>query len=241
MSNSTTLLDTISANQASKEVVVNALFDAASPAMLWGRRASTCNGLTWGYYGGNYQTGSTAHAIANGTVTLTASTTNYVYADASTGAVSVNTSGFPAGSIPLYSIVTGSTTVSSYTDVRSYQPSAVASAAGSVYDVGGYISGTPADGEVVWKFYSPRAWTLPAGAPGGAKSGAAATGSSAFTFAKNGTSIGTLSWSAAGTVATLSITSSTSIAAGDLLTLTAPTPADATLADIAFTLAGTRP
>ncbi|WP_454737585.1 hypothetical protein [Cupriavidus necator] len=240
MSNSTTLLDTIAANQASKEVVFNALMDAASPATLWGRHASACNGLTWGYYGGNYQTGATAHAIANGTLSLTASTTNYVYADATTGAVAVNTTGFPAGSIPLYSIVTGATTVTSYTDARSYQPSATSGLAGA-YDVGGYIAGTAGDSEVVWEFYSPRAWTLPAGASGGAKARAAATGSSTFTLAKNGSNIGTLAWSAAGTVATLSITSSTSIAAGDVLSLTAPATANATLADIAFTLAGTRP
>lgn len=125
MSNSTTLLDTISVNQSNKEAVVNALLDAASPATLWGRHASACNALTWGYYGGNYQVGATANAIANGTVTLTASTTNYVYANATTGAVSVNTTGFPAGAIPLYNIVTGTTTVTSYTDERSYQPSAV--------------------------------------------------------------------------------------------------------------------
>lgn len=118
MSNSTTLLDTIASNQAAKEVVVNALFDAASPSMIWGRHASACSGLTWGFYGGQYG----ANAIANGTVTLTASTTNYVYADNSTGAVSVNTTGVPTGKIPLYTVVTGTTTVTSYTDLRSYAP-----------------------------------------------------------------------------------------------------------------------
>jgi hypothetical protein len=135
MGNSTTQLDTIATNQSNKEVVVNALLDAASPATLWGRHASACNGLTWGYYGGTYYTTSGANAIANGTVTLAASTTNYVYANASTGAVSVNTTGFPAGAIPLYAIVTGATTVTSYTDERSYQPSAVTSG-GTVSSVG---------------------------------------------------------------------------------------------------------
>ncbi|WP_198391668.1 hypothetical protein [Burkholderia ubonensis] len=135
MSNSTTLLDTIAVNSANKESVANALFDAASPGMLWGRHASACSGLTWGYYGGNYVVGSTINAIANGTVTLTASTTNYLYANATTGAVSVNTTGFPAGSIPLYSIVTGSTTVTSYTDDRSYMPGAT-QGAGAVTSVG---------------------------------------------------------------------------------------------------------
>ncbi|WP_423396019.1 hypothetical protein [Burkholderia sp. LMG 21824] len=118
MSNSTTLLDTIAVNQSNKEAVINALLDAASPGMLWGRHASACSGLTWGFYGGQYG----SNAIANGTVTLTASATNYVYADNATGAVSVNTSGVPSGKIPLYSIVTGTTTVTSYTDIRSYAP-----------------------------------------------------------------------------------------------------------------------
>jgi len=137
MSNSTTLLDTIAVNQSNKEAVANALFDAASPGMLWGRHASACSGLTWGYYGGTYMVGTTANSIANGTVTLTASATNYVYADPTTGAVAVNTTGVPTGDIPLYTIVTGTATVTSYTDKRSYQPSATANAgAGTVTSVG---------------------------------------------------------------------------------------------------------
>jgi hypothetical protein len=132
MSNNTTLLDTIASNQANKEVVVNALLDAASPSMLWGRHASACGGLTWGYYGGTFvdSTGA-AHAIANGTVTLAASITNYLFADGTTGALSANTTGFPAGKVPLYSIVAGASTVTSYTDARSYQPSATAGAGGA--------------------------------------------------------------------------------------------------------------
>ncbi|ARL77610.1 hypothetical protein [Burkholderia pseudomallei] len=235
MSNSTTLLDTIATNQSNKEAVVNALLDAASPSMLWGRHASACSGLTWGYYGGWYG----GAQINNGTLTLTASTTNYVYANASTGAVSVNTTGFPAGAIPLYTIVTGTTTATSYTDQRSNQAAATTSAA--VYDVGGYIEGLPNASETVWQFYSPRAWTLPAGASGGAKAGTAATASTTFTLKQNGTSVGTIVFSASGTTGTVSITSSTAIASGDLLALVAPATPDTTLADIAFTFAGTRP
>lgn len=131
MSNSATLLDTIATNQSNKEVVVNALLDAASPAMLWGRHASACSGLAWGYYGGTFVDSTGAvHAIANGALTLTASTTNYLYADGTTGAVSSNTTGFPTGKVPLYTIVVGTTTVTSYTDDRSYQPSATAGAGG---------------------------------------------------------------------------------------------------------------
>ena len=115
MSDSTTLLDTIQQSQAQKEVTANAMFDAASPSMLFGRRASTTTGLTWGYYGG-YKNGS---AIANGTVALTASTTNYVEATTA-GAVSKNTTAFTTGRIPLYVIVTGTASVTSYTDRREF-------------------------------------------------------------------------------------------------------------------------
>ncbi|KWI36362.1 hypothetical protein WM04_06915 [Burkholderia ubonensis] len=137
MSNSTTLLDTISSTQAMKEVVANGLYDAMSPSSLWGRRMMTTSGLTWGYYGGNFvdNTG-TSHAIANGTLTLTASATNYIYANATTGAVSMNTTGFPAGSVPLYSVVTNASQASSYLDYRSYQPSATGGGTGTVTSVG---------------------------------------------------------------------------------------------------------
>lgn len=118
MANSTTNIDTIAQSQASKEVTANAFFDAASPAAIFGRRASTSSGLTWGYYGGRFTTADgTNVAIANGTLTLTASTTNYVEAD-SAGVVTKNTTGFTDGAIQLYTIVTGTATVTSYTDHR---------------------------------------------------------------------------------------------------------------------------
>jgi hypothetical protein len=62
----------------------------------------------------------TSTAIANGTIALTASTTNYVECDPSTGAVSKNTTAFTTGHIPLYSVVTGVSTVTSYVDRRTY-------------------------------------------------------------------------------------------------------------------------
>ena len=119
MANSTTNLDTISESQSGKATAANAVFDAASPATLYGRRASTCSGLTWGYYGGHVRAAGVDTLIANGTHTLAASTTTYMEADPATGTVSWNTSGFTAGRIPLYTIVAGASTVSSYTDHRS--------------------------------------------------------------------------------------------------------------------------
>lgn len=104
------------------------LLDVALP--LWSRRGSACSGLVWAFYGGNYNVGATSHVIADGTVTLTASTTNYVEADATTGAVSVNTSAFTNGKIPLYEVVTVATSVAIYRDKRGYQPSAAPSSGG---------------------------------------------------------------------------------------------------------------
>ena len=119
MSNSTPTYDAIAAGQASKEVTANAFFDAASPATTFGRRASTCSGLTWGYYGGTILVDGVLTQIANGTLALTASTTNYIEATRA-GAVSKNTTGFTAGSIQLYQVVVGTSTVTSYTDYRAW-------------------------------------------------------------------------------------------------------------------------
>lgn len=118
MADSSTHLDPVTAVSYSKETLVNALLDAASPALTYGRRASTTSGLTWGYYGGKVTLAGVITAVANGTVTLTASTTNYVEAHPDTGAVSKNTTGFTAGYLPLYTIVTGTSSVTSYTDQR---------------------------------------------------------------------------------------------------------------------------
>lgn len=123
MANSTTNIDTIVKSQASKEVTANAFFDAASPATVYGRRASTSSGPTWGYYGGNVtKSDGTLGQISNGTLTLTASTTNYIVALKSTGVVSVSTTNTNWNNTTdywrLYSVVVGVSTVSSYTDSR---------------------------------------------------------------------------------------------------------------------------
>lgn len=117
MSGSSSVLDLLSSAQASKESVANVLFDAAAPAMMFGRRAQTSSGLVWGYFGGTLNVGGTPTPLANGTVTLTASATNYVEADG-LGAVSVNTSGWSKDKFRLYQVVTNATGASSWTDYR---------------------------------------------------------------------------------------------------------------------------
>lgn len=117
MSHSNTLLDLLASSQSQKEVTANSLLDAASPAMLFGRRASTTAALTWGYYGGTVLVAGVPTQIANGTVTLTANATNYVEADGA-GVVSVNTAAFTSGRTALYTIITGAASVTSYLDQR---------------------------------------------------------------------------------------------------------------------------
>jgi hypothetical protein len=127
MANSTTNLDTISSGQASKEITANALFDAMSASALGGRRASTTAALTWGYYGGQFQKADLSIVtVANGTIALTASTTNYIYMSA-TGVVTKTTTAptgwpgpitSPADAIALYAVVTDGSGVTSYTDYR---------------------------------------------------------------------------------------------------------------------------
>lgn len=117
MSDSVQHLDLISASQSAKETTANSLIDALSPSSLFGRRATTTTGLTWGYYGGVLNVAGTPTQIANGTVALTGSATNYVESTTA-GVVSVNTSAFTAGRLQLYTVICGASSVTSYTDHR---------------------------------------------------------------------------------------------------------------------------
>lgn len=119
MSSSTSNLDLIVQSQATKEVTANNLFNALSPAALFGRRESLCTGLNWFFYGGVLLVDGVVTVIANNAaaLVLSPSTTNYIEADRS-GVVSRNTVAFTPGRIPLYTAVTGSATVTSYTDQR---------------------------------------------------------------------------------------------------------------------------
>jgi len=123
MADSTTHLDNIVQGSGSQDIQANALYDAASPATLYGRRASQCTGLTWGYYGGNVtKSDGLQSTVANSTVTLTASSTNYITAQKSDGVVycATNTTAWndTANYWRLYSVVAGASSVTSWTDER---------------------------------------------------------------------------------------------------------------------------
>lgn len=109
------------------------------------------------------------------------------------------------------------------------------------YDIGAFCAGKPTASEVLLRFVATRAFNLPASLTDSqVKAGTAATATTDFDLQKNGSSIGTVSFAASGTTATFTFASAVSFAAGDILAIIAPASADATLADISFTLAGTR-
>ena len=118
MANSTTHLTTLTSAQASKEVTVNQLFDAAIPAIMFGRKQSS-SGLAWDYYGGYLWVNGAPIWVANGTLTLTASQASICIEVSRSGTLyAVNGSTFTPGRIPLYTAVTGTASVTSWTDYR---------------------------------------------------------------------------------------------------------------------------
>ena len=109
------------------------------------------------------------------------------------------------------------------------------------YDVGGTYPGVPAASAVLIRYPFPRAVVFPSGLTNSRGVAAvAATAQTDFDIQKNGASVGTMRYAAAGTTATFIMASQTSFAAGDILTVVAPGTPDATLADVGFSLAGTR-
>lgn len=145
-----TNLPQILQSQSQKEATANAEDDAASPATLYGRNAAACAALTWGYLGGWVPIAGVPTLIANGTLALTASVTCYIRKLDSTGVVSFVTSAptaWPAlngGYTPLYEVVTGAATVTSWKDYRSSTLFGAASGAGGppTGAAGGDLAGT---------------------------------------------------------------------------------------------------
>ncbi len=129
-------------------------------------------------------------------------------------------------------------TVEALTGTRVLAGTSVASAPQQRSDIAAFCSGKPTNAAVIAGVAATYEFRVES-SNHQSKALAAATGSSVFTVKKNGTSIGTATFAAAGSVATWSITQ-TDFAIGDYLTITAPGTADATLADIALTVSAVR-
>lgn len=115
----------------------------------------------------------------------------------------------------------------------------------TAYDVGTFMPGVP-DNSAIIRIGIPRPIKLLAGLPNSVcVAKAAATSSTTVVLNKvhsgSSTSIGSLVWSAAGTVCSKTFSSDVSFVVGDVIEEAFPATADVTLADIAITLAGVRP
>lgn len=109
------------------------------------------------------------------------------------------------------------------------------------YDVGGGVAGVPAASTVIIRYPFPRTVAFPSSLTNSRGVAAvAATAQTDFDILKNGSSFGTMRFAAAGTTASFISASGSTFAAGDILTVVAPASPDATLADVGFSLAGTR-
>lgn len=104
--------------QAQAEVIVNEALEALQHIAVYGYKVETSAGLTWGYYGGDWG----GFSIATGTLTLTASATNYIVVARATGVISVSTSNTnwndTANYARVYQVVTGALTVTTITSYR---------------------------------------------------------------------------------------------------------------------------
>jgi len=80
---------------------------------------ATTTALTWGWKAGIVRNGATIIAVVAGTLALTASATSYIEVSA-TGVVSANVTAFTSGSIPLRTVVTGATAITTSTDERAW-------------------------------------------------------------------------------------------------------------------------
>jgi len=176
---------------------------------------------------------STSASFSGG---VTASSFTGAYSGSGASLTSLNASNLSTGTVPIAQLGS-SGTPSSTTYLRGDNTWANPT---SIYEVPLSIQGTLTANAKVLNFVAVRSYSLPASLTGSyAKAGTTASGSSTLTITKNGTSIGSITFAASATNGTFSFTSAVTFSAGDLLVITAPGTADATLADLAINLLGT--
>lgn len=109
----------ITTGQNNKEVVINENFIAASWGCSFGANFETTSGLTFGIYGGVLNVDGTQVIVANDTLSMAASTTNFVSISRA-GVFAVNSTAFLVGNIPLWEVVTDSSGITSRGDRRRF-------------------------------------------------------------------------------------------------------------------------
>ncbi len=97
-----TSIETLTGDDVDARLLVDELFAALPAYFLFTRSLTRSGALTLVIRGGRFKTNDVADAI----LTLGASTTTYVQANATTGAISSNTTGYTSGAIAIGVAVT---------------------------------------------------------------------------------------------------------------------------------------
>lgn len=105
-------------------------------------------------------------------------------------------------------------------------------------EVGGFNGGLPPANAVLLRYITPRPFNLPAGLPRSQAYLAVAptVAAAVFNVRKNGGSVGSLDFAVGANVATFTLATAVAFAPGDRLEIVAPNPANATAADLSFSL-----
>lgn len=185
---------------------------------------------------GTLASGGKVYIYEPGTTTLKNSYTDSTAASANTNPVILDAKGeagiWTSGLFKLNLLQSDDTQVTGY-------PVDMLGSGQSSYDISAFLSGKPANSEIVLRLPMVRAVTFDvnmAGSKGSAS--VAATASTTYVIAQNGTTIGTMVFALGGTSASFVAAASITLAIGDILSVTAPASADATLANVGFILAG---
>lgn len=112
---------------------------------------------------------------------------------------------------------------------------------GDRYDIALYDTDRPASGEQITKWVAPTAITFRAHlSESKGEADVEASAAAVFSLRKNGAEFATMSFALGASVAAFACAADTAFAAGDVLTILAPFPRDATLAGVAATIVGYR-
>lgn len=103
-------------------IELNTIMDILDNAIMsnnFSENSSSHDGLNFYYKNGRTINGITVTKTSGSYITLTDNTTNYIEVDLD-GTVSANTTGFTAGQIPLFTVLTASGVIGTVTDKRCY-------------------------------------------------------------------------------------------------------------------------